>query len=135
MFVGITTDSPSWTKVDEISAELNSLSTVVEKKYPFLEWELVVCLRCLPSDLERKSFCRYYSKENMLILDISMDEELFVPYKKNKNVQREIIGKYFFDFFKVSIEKYEKKIPRLRESSESLKSDVKQWCFDHKWLG
>ena len=134
MLIGITTDSPSWTKVNEISDELATLSAIVEKKYPSLDWELVVCLRCLPSNLERKSFCRYYTTEKMLILDISMDEELFIPHKKNKDAQRKIIGKAFFEFFETNIKKYEKKLPNLISTSEKLISDVQQWCIDNKWI-
>lgn len=134
MLIGTTTDSPSWTKVNEISDELTALSTILEKLYPSLDWELVVCFRCLPSDIERKSFCRYYTKEKMLILDISINEELFTPHKKDKNAQREIIGKAFFEFFEASIKKYEKKLPNLIDTSEKLISDVRQWCIDNKWI-
>ena len=99
MLIGITTDSPSWTKVNEISDELATLSAIVEKKYPSLDWELVVCLRCLPSNLERKSFCRYYTTEKMFILDISMDEELFIPHKKKQRCATENYWQSLFRVF------------------------------------
>ncbi|BDB16709.1 hypothetical protein RJC98_06480 [Pseudomonas allii] len=134
MRVDTTSDSPSWTKVFEITDELNGLSEILEKKYPSLDWELAVCMRCLPQGLERKTFCRYYTKDKMFGLDIAMDEEDFIPYKKDKAAQRKLIGAAFFEFFVESIKKYEKKLPNLQPVSEQLIADVKQWCTENEWV-
>ncbi|MDO8037011.1 hypothetical protein O3297_26650 [Janthinobacterium sp. SUN128] len=54
MRIDTTSDSPSWTKVFDIGHELRQLGPLMEEKYPDLDWELFVCLRCLPKDLQRK---------------------------------------------------------------------------------
>ncbi|CAD0263977.1 hypothetical protein HBO43_13840 [Pseudomonas veronii] len=133
MRIDTTSDSPSWTKVFEISDELNSLSKILEKKYPSLDWELVVCLRCLPKDLKRQTFCRYYAKDKMFGLDIAMDEEDFISLKKDKAAQRRLIGAAFIKFFVESIKKYEKKLPDLQPVSAQLIADVQQWCSEKEW--
>jgi len=133
MLIGITSDLPGWSKVSEISKELRDLGVLVEEKYPSLDWELVVCLRCLPKDLQRKTFCRYYAKDKMFGLDIAMDEEDFVPHKKDKAAQRKLIGAAFVAFFVESINKYEKKLPNLQSVSAALIADVQQWCAENAW--
>ena len=40
MRVDTTSDSPSWTKVFELTDELSGLSETLEKKYPNLDLEL-----------------------------------------------------------------------------------------------
>jgi hypothetical protein len=133
MRIDTTSDSPSWTKVFDISDELLQLAPLLEEKYAALDWELAVCLRCVPRDLQRKSFCRYYSSDNMFGLDIAMDEEDFVPVKKNTPAQRKLIGAAFFTFFVTSIQKYAKKLPGLQPVSAQLIADVRQWCVDNQW--
>lgn len=127
-------DSPSWTKVFQITDELSSLSDMVEKRYPALEWELSVCMRCLPRNLGRKTFSRYYAQEKMLALDIALDEENFLPVKKNKAAQRKLVGTAFFTFFVESIKKYEKKLPNLQSVSAQLVSDIHEWCIEGEWI-
>jgi hypothetical protein len=134
MRIDTTSDSPSWSKVFDIADELRQLGPVMEEKYPDLDWELFVCLRCLPKDLQRKTFCRYYASDKMFGLDIAMDEEDFVPVKKNTPAQRQLIGAAFFIFFVASIQKYEKKLPGLQPVSAQLIADVRQWCVDNHWL-
>ncbi|WP_178084553.1 hypothetical protein [Pseudomonas sp. CFBP13509] len=112
---------------------LNSLSEILEKKYPSLDWDLAVCMRCVPKKLERKTRCRYYAKDKMLGLDIAMDEEDFVPLKKDKAAQRRLIGAAFIAFFLESIRKYEKKLPNLQPFSAQLIADVQQWCTEKEW--
>ncbi len=109
MIIRITTDSPSWSKVSEISKELRTLSDFFEKKYSHLKLELLICLRCLSSDVKRESFARYSAKDSILSMDISMDENLFMSFKKDKNGQRYLIGQIFIKFFDETIKKYEKK--------------------------
>lgn len=134
MRVDVTSDSPSWTRVFEISDELTALSAILEEQYPSLDWELAVCMRCLPGSLGRKTFCRYYAKEQLFALDISMDEALFVRHKHDENAQREIVGSAFFGFFEASIKKYEKKLPGLMGASERLIFDVRRWCIENNWI-
>jgi hypothetical protein len=133
MLIDITSDSPGWTKVSKISKELRSLGTLVEEKYPSLDWELVVCLRCVPKSLQRKTFCRYYAKEKIFGLDIAMDEEDFFPLKKDEAAQRKLMGSAFISFFAESIKKYEKKLPGLAPVSAQLIEDVHQWCSEKEW--
>ncbi|WP_338510042.1 hypothetical protein VRB09_25035 [Pseudomonas poae] len=133
MLIGITSDAPGWSKVSEISKELRSLGSLAEKKYPSLEWQLVICLRCLPKELERKTFCRYYAKDKMFGLDITMDEEDFIPLKKDKAAQRKLIGAAFIAFFIESIKKYKNKLPNLQPVSAQLIEDVQQWCIENEW--
>ncbi|AZF18671.1 hypothetical protein [Pseudomonas sp. R3-18-08] len=133
MRIDTTSDSPSWTKVFEITDELNGLSETLEKKYPTLDWELAVCMRCLPKALERKTFCRYYAKDKMFGLDIAMNEEDFIPHKKNMDAQRKLIGAAFITFFIESIKKYEKKLPNLNSVSAALIADVQKWCVEKGW--
>ncbi|WP_319991963.1 hypothetical protein [Janthinobacterium sp. GMG2] len=134
MRIDTTSDSPSWTKVFDIGHELRQLGPLMEEKYPALDWELFVCLRCVPKDLQRKTFCRYYASDNMFGLDIAMDEEDFVPVKKDTPGQRKLIGAAFFTFFAASIRKYEKKLPELQPVSVQLTADVRQWCVENQWL-
>jgi hypothetical protein len=131
--IDTTSDSPSWTKVFQITDELSHLNDMLEKKYPGLEWELSVCMRCLPKKLERKTFSRYYAQEKMLALDIALDEEEFLPIKNNKAAQRKLIGTAFLTFFIESINKYEKKLPGLQPVSVQLVSDVHDWCIEGGW--
>lgn len=98
MRVDTTSDSPSWTNVFEITDELSGLSETLENKYPNLDLEVAVCVRCVPKRLERKNICRYYGKDKMLGLDIALDEEDFVPLKKDKTAQRKLIGGAFVSF-------------------------------------
>ena len=133
MRIDTTSDSPSWTKVFQITDELHRLNEVLEKNYAFLDWELSVCIRCLPKKLERKTFSRFYAKEKMLALDIATDEEEFIPVKNDEAAQRKLIGAAFFAFFEESITKYDKKLPDLAPVSAQLISDVRQWCSEHGW--
>lgn len=133
MRVDTTSDSPSWTKVFEITDELNGLSETLEKKYPNLDLELAVCVRCVPKQLERKDICRYYAKDKILGLDIALDEEDFVSLKKDKMAQRKLIGAAFISFFAESVKKYEKKIPDFQPISMQLIADVHQWCAENEW--
>ena len=133
MRVDTTSYSPSWTNVFEITDELNGLSETLEKKYPNLDLELAVCVRCVPKKLERKNICRYYGKDKMLGLDIALDEEDFVPLKKDKTAQRKLIGAAFVSFFAESVKKYEKKIPDFQPISMQLIADVHQWCAENEW--
>ena len=96
MRIGITSDSPSWTKVDKISDELEELSVIFQEKYSSLDWKLVVCIRCLQDSVDRKTFARYYTQEKILALDISMKESLFTPYKKSVDTQRALIVQKLF---------------------------------------
>ncbi|NHQ89192.1 hypothetical protein [Janthinobacterium lividum] len=133
MRVDTTSDSPSWSKVFDISHELQLLGPLMEEKYPDLDWELFVCLRCLPKDLQRKTFCRYYAGDKMFGLDIAMDEEDFVPVKKDTSAQRKLIGSAFLAFFVASIGKYQKKLPGLQPVAAQVIADVQQWCVDNQW--
>ncbi|WP_306353429.1 hypothetical protein [Flavobacterium sp. '19STA2R22 D10 B1'] len=134
MKIDTTSDSPSWSKVFDISDELRALSSILEQKYTTIDCELFVCLRCLPNDIERKSFCRYYAKEKLLTMDITMNEDEFIPFKKDIDGQRRIIGNAFFEFFKENIVKYKKKLPGLEPLVEELIQEVQLWCLNNKWL-
>lgn len=135
MRLDVTSDSPSWTDVFEIADELAALGAVTEKKHPSLDWELGVCLRCVPRSLGRKTFCRYYAKQKLFVLDVSMDEERLVPHKKDRSAQRRIIGDAFFGAFQASMTKYERKLPGLAGTCASLIAEVRQWCIESKWIG
>ncbi|WP_175685716.1 hypothetical protein [Burkholderia anthina] len=132
MNIEITYDAPSWTKVDEISEELRGLDATLKSKHGSLGIVLVICLRCLSDDIERKSFSRFYTKDSMLVMDICMNENKFVELKKDKDGQRKIVGPEFFEFFRKNITKYEKKILGL--NSEQLIEDVQTWCKENKWI-
>lgn len=62
-----------------------------------------------------------------------MDEEDFVPHKKDKAAQRKLIGAAFITFFVESIKKYEKKLPNLQPVSAELIADVQHWCAENGW--
>ncbi|MBN6151730.1 hypothetical protein JR065_15395 [Xanthomonas sp. AmX2] len=134
MRLDVTSDSPSWTDVFEIADELTALDAIAEKHYPSLDWELGICLRCLPRSLGRKTFCRYYARGKLFVLDISMDEERFVPHKKDRSAQRRIIGDAFFSGFEASMKKYERTLPGLADASASLIDEVRRWCIENKWI-
>jgi hypothetical protein len=134
MEIGVTSDSPGWSKVSEISKELRGLSEIFEGKYGTLNLKIIVCLRCLADDIERKSFCRFSTKDRTLVMDICMNESAFVIFKESKEEQRKIIGTSFFDFFESSIRKNRKKLPELDIPSETLITDVRDWCMKNKWI-
>ena len=133
MRIDTTSDSPSWTKVFQITDELHRLNEILEKNYAAVDWELSVCIRCLPKKLERKTFARYYAKDKIFSLDIAIDEEKFIPIKSDKAAQRKLIGAAFLAFFEESIIKYGKKLPALDTASAQLIADVHQWCVDDGW--
>ena len=115
--------------------ELTALGAIIEKRHPSLEWDLGICLRCLPRSIGRTTFCRSHAKDRSLVVDVSIEEERLLPHKRNKAAQRRIMGRAFFDFFEVSINKCETKLPGLAGASAPLLADVRQWCLDNRWLG
>ncbi|WP_338509073.1 hypothetical protein [Pseudomonas poae] len=62
-----------------------------------------------------------------------MDEEDFIPLKKDKAAQRKLIGAAFIAFFIESIKNYKNKLPNLQPVSAQLIEDVQQWCIENEW--
>ena len=109
--VFVTSDSPSWTHVFQITGKANKIEKIV-RKYPF-PFELGICFRCLEKDSGWKSKSRLSNKYNTLGFDIVVYEEDFISIKKNIDAQKKILGKEFHEYFFNCMRKYEKKFPIL----------------------
>ena len=63
-----------------------------------------------------------------------MPEEEFRPYKRNKSMQRLIMGRYFFPFFCDKLRRYKKKLSTLEPVLEDLIEDMRLFLIEHLWL-
>ena len=96
--VRITSDSPNFLKVSEISKDLRLFSLVIETKYAQIDFGFVFCFRALYTTRGIRSKVRFEKDCNYLGMDLIISEEEFNPYKNNVSMQRRIMGKHFFPF-------------------------------------
>ncbi|MEZ2442818.1 hypothetical protein AB6805_13935 [Chitinophaga sp. RCC_12] len=86
--------------------ELDSVCERVTEKYDTIDTPAVIgiALRCLPEDIERKTFKRYDKKDRYLTIDISLS------YKKYKSLlkveQRHELGHALYHNIVDAISKY-----------------------------
>jgi hypothetical protein len=132
--ISLQSDTPSYLKVSEIQEELLDFTDVLETKYNMVDFEFAYCFRVLYSIEGIKSKARFYKIENWLGLDLIMSESEFKPYKKDIEMQRRIMGKYFYPFFVETIRKYAKKLPMLKPVSENLIKDMELFLIEKKWV-
>ncbi len=135
--IRLTADCPGYLKVWEIEEELLDFSTILSDKYGSIDFEFWFCFRVLKNDAIAsgwKSKVAYYKKDEALSFDVVMPESEFALYKKEKNKQKQIIGKYFFPYFEESIRRYSKRLPSLQNLSDSLIEDMRLFLVERKWL-
>ena len=132
--ISLQSDTPSYLKVREIKEEILGFTDVLQEKYNSIDFEFAFCFRVLYTTEGIKSKIRFYKTENWLGLDLIMPEADFIPYKKDRAMQRKIMGKYFFPFFKEAIVKYAKKLPSLKPVAEDLIKDMELFLKEKEWL-
>ena len=132
--VRITSDSPGFLKVSEISKELRAFSLVIETKYTQIDFDFVFCFRALYTTRGIRSKVRFEKDCNFLGMDLIISEEEFNPYKKNVAMQRRIMGKHFFPFFAENIKKYRNKLPVLKPIEKDLVEDMRLFLIENLWL-
>ena len=132
--VSITSDTPGYLRVSEISKELRAFSLIVETKYKQIDFDFGFCFRALYTTRGIRSKVRFYKEDRWLGMDLIMAEDEFRPYKKNVSMQRMIMGKYFFPFFAENIKKYKYKLPSLKPFVGELIEDMRLFLIENLWL-
>lgn len=132
--VRVTSDTPGYVKVSEISKEQRAFAQIIEDKYSQIDFEFVFCFRALYTTKGIRSKVRYYKEEKWLGMDLIMSLDEFNPYKDNISMQRSIMGKHFFPFFAENIKKYKNKLPTLKPVAEDLTEDMRLFLIDNLWL-
>ena len=94
--ITIQSDTASFLMVCEIGDELETFSKILNVKYPHLDFYFGFCFRALYTLIGIRSKVRFDKEDNCLGFDLMMPEEEFLPYKRNKSMQRLIMGRYFF---------------------------------------
>ena len=85
--------------VSDIADEQEAFTSVLNAKYPQLDFDFGFCFRVLDTLSGIRSRVRFDKVDRILEFDLMMPEEDFLPYKQNKTMQRLIMGRYFFPFF------------------------------------
>ena len=133
--ISIQSDSPGYIKIWEIGKELLAFATIIDQKYSQIDFEFAFCFRALYSTEGINSKVRFYKEQNSWLgMDLIMSEDEFIPYKKNVSMQRLIMGKHFFPFFRENVKKYQNKLPSLKPIAESLIEDMRVFLIDNLWL-
>lgn len=132
--VKFTSDSPSFLMVSEIDEEIEAFSKILNVKYPHLDFDFGFCFRALYTLIGIRSKVRFDKEDNCLGFDLMMPEEEFLPYKRNKSMQRLIMGRYFFPFFCDKLRRYKKKLSTLEPVLEDLIEDMRLFLIEHLWL-
>ncbi|CAA0177765.1 conserved hypothetical protein [Tenacibaculum maritimum] len=105
-----------WEKVNEKYKNIKTPSTIG------------IAFRCLPNEIERKTFRRFDKKDAYLTLDITVSYE---EYKKMYKTEiRHDLGHTFYNYLEDSLKKYKFK----EVNSKELLSDIKNWCNEIGWL-
>lgn len=132
--ITVVSDSPGFLMVWEIGEEIRTFSKILNVKYPHLDFDFGFCFRALYTLIGIRSKVRFYKEDNWLGFDLMMPEEEFRPYKRNKSMQRLIMGRYFFPFFCDKLRRYKKKLSTLEPVLEDLIEDMRLFLIEHLWL-
>lgn len=132
--IRITSDSPGYIKISDISEELIDFSKIIETKYSEIDFVFLFCFRALYSTIGIRSKVRYEKDVNWLGMDLIMPLDDFNPYKENISMQRRIMGKHFFPFFSVNIHKYIYKLPILKVIEKDLVDDMRLFLIENLWI-
>ena len=132
--IRITSDSPGYIKVSDISNDLKDFSGIIETKYSEIDFVFLFCFRALYSTVGIRSKVRYEKDVNWLGMDLIMPLDEFNPYKDNVSMQRRIMGKHFFPFFSANIHKYIYKLPVLKSVEKELVEDMRLFLIENLWL-
>lgn len=132
--IRITSDSPGYIKVSDISNDLKDFSGIIETKYSEINFVFLFCFRALYSTVGIRSKVRYEKDVNWLGMDLIMPLDEFNPYKGNVSMQRRIMGKHFFPFFSANIHKYIYKLPVLKSVEKELVEDMRLFLIENLWL-
>ena len=120
--------------VSDIAEEQEAFTSVLNAKYPQLDFDFGFCFRVLDTLSGIRSRVRFDKEDRILELDLMMPEEDFLPYKQNKTMQRLIIGRYFFPFFCDKVRGYKRKLPALSPVLEEVIVDMEAFLIEHLWL-
>ena len=120
--------------VSDIADEQRAFTSVLNAKYPQLDFDFGFCFRVLDTLSGIRSRVRFDKEDRILELDLMMPEEDFLPYKQNKTMQRLIIGRYFFPFFCDKVRGYKRKLPALSPVLEEVIVDMEAFLIEHLWL-
>ena len=120
--------------VSDIADEQEAFTSVLNAKYPQLDFDFGFCFRVLDTLSGIRSRVRFDKEDRILELDLMMPEEDFLPYKQNKTMQRLIMGRYFFPFFCDKVRGYKRKLPALSPVLEEVIADMEAFLIEHLWL-
>ena len=120
--------------VSDIAEEQEAFTSVLNAKYPQLDFDFGFCFRVLDTLSGIRSRVRFDKEDRILELDLMMPEEDFLPYKQNKTMQRLIIGRYFFPSFCDKVRGYKGKLPALSPVLEEVIVDMEAFLIEHLWL-
>lgn len=120
--------------VSDIADEQETFTSVLNAKYPQLDFDFSFCFRVLDTLSGIRSRVRFDKEDRILELDLMMPEEDFLPYKQNKTMQRLIMGRYFFPFFCDKVAGYKRKLPALSPVLEEVIADMEAFLIEHLWL-
>ena len=120
--------------VSDIADEQETFTSVLNAKYPQLNFEFGFCFRVLDTLSGIRSRVRFDKVDRILELDLMMPEEDFLPNKQNKTMQRLIMGRYFFPFFSDKVRGYKGKLPALSPVLEEVIVDMEAFLIEHLWL-
>lgn len=113
----------------ELRDELEIVWDKINEKYKEINEPKVIgfAFRCLPDNINRKTF-RRYDKGKELTLDITVSYE---KYKKMYKTEiRHDLGITFYNYLEESLKKYNFK----KLNSKELLADIKKWCNEIGWL-
>ena len=127
-------DSASFLMVSEIDDELETFSKILNVKYPHLDFDFDFCFSALYTLIGIRPKVRFEQEDNCLGFDLMMPEEEFLQYKRNKSMQRLIMGRYFFPFFCDKLRRYKKKLSTLEPVLEDLIENMRLFLIEHLWL-
>lgn len=117
--------------VSDIAEEQEAFTSVLNAKYPQLDFDFGFCFRVLDTLSGIRSRVRFDKVDRILELDLMMPEEDFLPYKQNKTMQRLIMGRYFFPFFCDKVRGYKGKLPALSPVLEEVIVDMEAFLIEH----
>ncbi|WP_430335222.1 hypothetical protein [Rhodococcus sp. ACT016] len=90
MDLAVTSDTGPVGGVYELAGELQQAREAFRTATADMAGTLLVCLRCLPADLRRRSWTRFETSDSTLVVDLSVTEEEMAG--RTTAEQREMLG-------------------------------------------
>jgi hypothetical protein len=136
-------------KHPEIASQQTPLEPILIKKFPELDFDFGFCFRCLDKNSGWVSKSRLYKNDSpdsfnktnnipessrTLGMDIFVYREDFMAIKKDKTAQKKLLGNELISFLRLTLPKYNKKIPMTKEETNDILATIEEWLVKHNWL-